>query len=102
MSANVLGARKTHRISQETGLPVLRALVWSHCQSGRWAYLTIGWTRTVHHHRHAWCDRRDQFIDFDPNGPHNDSCRLLFPEEMLIAAALTAQRELARVLTEKP
>lgn len=90
MSVNVLGDRKRYEIIKATGLPVLRAWVRSHEDSGRLAYLTIGWTRTHHAHRHAWYDRRTGRMEF-VRGPHNTSCRDLFPREL----DLTTRAELA-------
>lgn len=81
MSVNVLGYRKLHKITAATGLPVLRAWVRSHEESGRRAYLTIGWTAQCRHHRHAWYDRHIGALEFVPAGQHNTSCRQLFPGE---------------------
>jgi len=52
MGANALGARKIRAIARTTGLDVVRASVWSHNESGRWAHL-----RTVDG-RCWWFDRK--------------------------------------------
>lgn len=39
MGVNALGARKVRALARMTGLDVVRASVWSHSESGRWAHL---------------------------------------------------------------
>lgn len=101
MSVNLLGDSKRHRITAAIKLPVLRAWVLSHSESGRWAYLTIGWTKDHHYHRHAWFDRRTGEWDFAPNGAHNTSCHELFPGEIPATLAEHALLALFRALGEK-
>lgn len=82
MGVNILGWRKRSKIIDATGLPVLHAWVVSHHNSGRTAYLTIGWDAHHRYHRHAVYDRRDGTLAFVQNGPHGASCDRLFPREM--------------------
>lgn len=99
MSVNILGHRKTWQITAAIKLPVLRATVWSHHQSGRWAYLTVGRTGDHLHHRHFWYDRHTGDLMPAQLGPHTDYCREKFPGETgLYDQALAAQAELAHIL----
>lgn len=52
MGANALGARKVRAIARATGLDVVRASVWSHSESGRWAHVRTADGRCW------WYDRR--------------------------------------------
>lgn len=53
MGANPLGARKVRALARKTGLDVVRATVWSHVDSGRWAHLRTADGRCW------WYDRSD-------------------------------------------
>lgn len=100
MSVNVLGWRKQGKIIDATALPVVRAWVRSHEDSGRMAYLTIGWGkdhRHHRHHRHAWYDRRTGALSFDQAESHNASCYDLFPEEMGVPRRLGPRGRAAAV-----
>lgn len=81
MSVNLLGDRKRHAITAAIRMPVLRAWVRSHHECGRWAFLTIGWTRYLHHHRHFWYDRWTGEFELDTSGLHTEACVKMFPSE---------------------
>jgi hypothetical protein len=104
VGVNVLGDRKKHQITAVTRMPVLQAWVRSHEMSGRWAFLTIGWTRQVRHHRHAWYDRWTGEWHLDASDPptHNTSCYRLFPAEMGAEESVAALRALDRALRGRP
>lgn len=73
MGVNVLNPRKTRGIARITGLPVIRALVWSHHDSGRTAYFTTA------DHQHGYIDRRTGEWELDADADHVSSCEALFP-----------------------
>lgn len=53
VSANHLGPRKVRALSRITGMDVVRASVWSHSESGRWAHLRTADGRCW------WYDRKE-------------------------------------------
>jgi hypothetical protein len=73
MGVNVLGPRKTRAVARVTGLPVIRAMVWSHDESGRMAYFTTA------DHQHGYFDRRTGEWELDPDAHHVSYCQTLFP-----------------------
>lgn len=63
MGANALGPRKVRALARVTGLPIVRALVWSHNDSGRWAHLRAADGRCW------WYDRKDRELERHGNCP---------------------------------
>ncbi len=53
MSGQRLGPRKIRRIERATGLWIVKAVVWSHVECGRWAWLTLADGRTASFDRHT-------------------------------------------------
>ena len=72
MGANVLGPRKTRAVARAVGAQIVHAAVWSHNESGRYAFFTTP------DHRHGWLDRQTGESDIEdpqPTQPAQWTCR---------------------------